>query len=219
MAWQMAGRSRSEVYRHLGWVVQARMSYYRGQVQGLLLPRRRQIFCPWRAPPPPLSLSLLRLLVPATSGRPPSSPPLVRGGVASSSSGSRSGSGSGSGSEDDGEGGSRHPHGGSHHHHHGQSNCLRAAVVATSEVYRRSRTFIEAVQSATAAWPAIGPIDLGLARDGLFGAFLASYPQPELDWLMARWRGGQEAQGEGQCGSFRGGGGWRAEAAGEQAVR
>jgi len=69
----------------------------------------------------------------------------------------------------------------------GVSDGLRAALVTTAEVYRRSRAFIEAVQSAVSSKPTLGgPLELGLARDGLFGAFLSAYPRPELKWMTTR---------------------------------
>ena len=69
----------------------------------------------------------------------------------------------------------------------GASEGLRAALVVTSEVYRRSRAFIKAVQAAVTSKPALGgPLELGLARDGIFGAFLSAYPRPELQWMMSR---------------------------------
>ncbi len=68
---------------------------------------------------------------------------------------------------------------------------LHTQLVVTTEVYRRTRAFMEAVHAI--AVPPVGPVDLGLARDSLFGTFLASYPRPELDWLYLRcvrvWRG------------------------------
>lgn len=64
------------------------------------------------------------------------------------------------------------------------SSHMRSKLVVTTEVYMRTRTFMEGVQQATV--PPLGPLDLSLARDSLFGQFLATYPQPELDWLTCR---------------------------------
>lgn len=73
---------------------------------------------------------------------------------------------------------------------------MRSKLVVTTEVYMRTRTFMEGVQQATV--PPLGPLDLSLARDSLFGQFLATYPQPELDWLTCRsvgWLGSCLAKG------------------------
>lgn len=67
------------------------------------------------------------------------------------------------------------------------SDALQERLLVTAEVYKRTRALIDALESL-APLPPLGPLDLSLTRDGLFGPFLSSYPQPELWWLSMRYQ-------------------------------